>query len=131
MTLERPKHFSDEYTQIAVDFDKVIHASSRGYHDGTIYDNPLPGARDALEMLARHYQVVVYTCKARSDRPLVQGKTGVQLVWDWLEQNDLAQFVHEVASEKPRAVAYIDDKAVRFTSWGSCIHRLKEIGLLE
>ena len=35
--------FADENTQIGIDFDGVIHKNSKGFHDGTIYDEPIEG----------------------------------------------------------------------------------------
>ena len=109
--------FKDELKNIAVDFDGVIHKNSKGYHDGTIYDEPLEGSREALEKLSKDYDIVIFTAKAKPDRGLVNGKTGTQLVWEWLEEHDMAQFVTKVTAEKPRAVQYIDDKGIKFTSW--------------
>ena len=109
--------FPDESKNIAVDFDGVIHKSSKGYYDGTIYDEPVEGARTSLQKLSEDYDVVIFTAKAKPDRGLVDGKTGTQLVWEWLEENDMAQFVTKVTAEKPRAVQYIDDKSVKFTDW--------------
>ena len=109
--------FKDELKNIAVDFDGVIHKNSKGYHDGTIYDEPIEGSREALEKLSNDYDVVLFTCKAKPDRGLVNGKTGTQLVWEWLEKYDMDKFVTKVTAEKPRAVQYIDDKGIQFTSW--------------
>ena len=109
--------FKDELKNIAVDFDGVIHKNSKGYHDGTIYDEPIEGSREALEKLSKDYDVVLFTCKAKPDRGLVNGKTGTQLVWEWLEKYDMDKFVTKVTAEKPRAVQYIDDKGIQFTSW--------------
>jgi hypothetical protein len=64
---------------------------------------------------------VIFTAKAKPSRPLIQGKTGTQLVWEWLESKGIAQYVEEVTSEKPRAMAYLDDKAIRFDSWKTAI----------
>ena len=121
----REHSFPDETKNIGIDFDGVIHGCSKGYHDGTIYDEPIPGSREALHMLAGKYDVVIYTAKAKPDRGLVNGKTGTQLVWEWLKKNDMDKYVTKVTAEKPRAVAYIDDKGFRFTSWNSCIEQLK------
>ena len=109
--------FKDELKNIAVDFDGVIHKNSKGYHDGTIYDEPIEGSKESLEKLSKDYDVVLFTCKAKPDRGLVNGKTGTQLVWEWLEEHNMAQFVTKVTAEKPRAVQYIDDKGIKFTSW--------------
>ena len=109
--------FKDEQKNIAIDFDGVIHKNSKGYHDGTIYDEPIEGSKESLEKLSKDYDVVLFTCKAKPDRGLVNGKTGTQLVWEWLEKYDMDKFVTKVTAEKPRAVQYIDDKGIQFTSW--------------
>ena len=109
---------------IGVDFDGVIHKCSKGYHDGTIYDIPVEGAKDALEAISNKYTIIVYTCKARSDRGLVNGKTGTELVWGWLKEHDLSQYVSKVTAEKPRAIAYIDDKALKFSNWADSLSQL-------
>jgi phosphoheptose isomerase len=109
--------FKDELTNVAVDFDGVIYKNSKGFHDGTIYDDPVEGAYEGLERLSKYYNVIVWTAKARSDRGLVNGKTGAELIWEWLEKEGMSKFVSEVTAEKPRGVAYIDDKAIRFTGW--------------
>ena len=112
---------------IAVDFDGVIHKSSKGYHDGTIYDEPIDGAKEALQKLSEKNRVILYTCKARSDRALVNGKTGTELVWDWLEKHGMSQYVAEVTAEKPRALVYIDDRAIEFRNWDSCFDKLEKM----
>tara|TARA_B100000214_G_C23970986_1_gene630138 strand:+ start:2357 stop:3325 length:969 start_codon:yes stop_codon:yes gene_type:complete len=122
----REHSYPDEQINIGIDFDGVIHKCSKGYYDGTIYDEPIPGSYEALEKLSQEYTVIIYTCKAKPDRGLVSGKTGTQLVWEWLEKHNMSQFVSKVTSEKPRAVCYIDDKAYRFKDWKSC---LEEIGI--
>jgi len=126
----RKHSYPDELINIGIDFDGVIHRCSKGYHDGTIYDEPIKGAREALQQLSEKYTVIVCTCKARKDRGLVNGKTGIELVWDWLRLHDLDQYVSKVTAEKPRAVAYIDDKSFRFADWNSCMVQMKEKDLI-
>lgn len=113
----REHSYPDEKINIGVDFDGVIHKCSKGYYDGTIYDDPVEGAYEALEKLSKNNTIIVYTCKAKPDRGLVNGKTGTELVWEWLEKHGMSKFVSKVTAEKPRAKFYIDDKAIRFTSW--------------
>jgi hypothetical protein len=103
--------------QIAIDFDGVIHNNSKGFFDGTVYDDPIPGSLHAIKELSKIYTIIIYTAKVKPDRPLINGKTGKELVWDWLDKYDISSYVTEVTCEKPRAVAYIDDKAIRFENW--------------
>jgi len=117
----RKHSYPDEQINIGIDFDGVIHKCSKGYYDGTIYDEPIEGSYEALEHLSKNYTIIINTCKAKPDRGLVNGKTGVVLVWEWLEKHDMAKFVSKVTSEKPRAIAYIDDKAIKFTDWQQAI----------
>ena len=128
----RENSFPDETYQIGVDFDGVIHKCSKGFYDGTVYDPPIEGAREALERLSKKFVIVMYSAKARKDRMLIDGKTGVELIWEWLEKHDMKQFVKEVTAEKPRAVFYIDDKAVRFEgNWNDTFSDLKRYGYIE
>ena len=127
----RKHSYPDEKINIGIDFDGVIHQCSKGYYDGSIYDEPLEGAYEALERLSKSYTVIVHTAKAKPDRGLVNGKTGVQLVWEWLKEHNMSQFVNKVTSEKPRAVCYIDDKAVKFTNWKDCLLELESNGVID
>lgn len=133
MSLKIRKHsFPDETYQIGIDFDGVIHRCSKGFYDGTIYDEPIEGSFAALKQLSEKYTIIIYSAKAKPDRPLVDGKTGVELIWEWLKKHNMDVFVKEVTSEKPRAVCYIDDKAVRFNnSWENALNDLKRYGYIN
>ena len=127
----REHSFPDETYQIGVDFDGVIHANTKGFYDGTVYDDPIPGSREALESLSKKFTIVVYSAKARKDRMLIGGKTGVELIWEWLRRHEMDIFVSDVTAEKPRAVFYIDDKAVRFNGqWDNTMELLREYGYI-
>jgi hypothetical protein len=114
----------DESNTIAIDFDGVIHSFELGFHDGTIYGTPLPGSIDNIKRLSEKFKLVIYTAKAKSDRPLINGKTGTELVWEWLEKYKINLYISEVTSEKPRALCYIDDKAIRFIDWDQTMKEL-------
>jgi len=126
----REHSYPDETINIGVDFDGVIHRCSKGYYDGTIYDPPIEGSYECLERLSKNYRVIIYSTKARADRGLVNGKSGIELIWEWLEKHDMSQFVSKVTAEKPRAVCYIDDKAISFNNWQECMAEMEDKGLL-
>jgi hypothetical protein len=109
---------------VAIDFDGVLHQYSEGFKDGTIYDKPAENTKDALKYLSSKYDLVIFTCRANPERPLVNGKTGSQLIWDWLEEWKLAQYITKVTHIKPRALFYIDDKGITFHSWAQVIFEM-------
>lgn len=112
---------------VAVDFDGVLHGNSKGFHDGTIYDDPIQFTKESLEMLSKKFErIIIYSCKSRSERPLINGKTGTELVWDWLKKYNLDQYIFDVTSEKPIAALYIDDSAYRFENWISTMKFIEE-----
>ena len=74
--------------------------------------------------ISKKYKIVIYTAKAKKDRPLINGKTGIELVWEWLKKYDIDQYIQEVTAEKPRAICYIDDKAIRFIDWNQTLDDL-------
>lgn len=120
------QHHENE-KQIAIDFDGVIHKNSKGFHDGTVYDIPIEGAFDAIKKLrTKGYSIVIFSAKAKPDRPLVNGKTGAELIEEWLDNYQMLSYIKEVTSEKPRAIAYIDDRAVRFTNWPDVLTTLED-----
>jgi len=128
MSEEIRKHsFPDETRQIGVDFDGVIHRNSKGFYDGTVYDDPIEGSLDAIKKLSEKYTIVVFSAKARKDRMLINEKTGVQLIEEWLEKYGFMKYVKEVTSEKPRAVAYIDDKAIKFSDWEQAMREVEQL----
>ena len=118
------KQSEENNKQIAIDFDGVIHKNSLGFSDGTIYDSPIKGTKEALEQLHKKYKIIIFTCKVKPDRPLIKGKTGKQLIKDWLSKHNLLQYIHEITCEKPRAVLYIDDNGYRFNNWDSTLNFL-------
>jgi hypothetical protein len=112
---------------IAVDFDGVIHAYSRGWQDGTPYDEPIPGAFDALRGLMKNYAVFVHTTRdpatilawfaEHSDIPCKVDYGGREF---WNEQGTLL-----ISQHKYPAIAYIDDRAIRFENWGDALRDLQ------
>jgi hypothetical protein len=71
----------------------------------------------SLKELSKSFRIIIFTAKAKPDRPLINGKTGTELVIDWLRRYNILDYVSEVTSEKPRAFLYIDDNAYRFINW--------------
>jgi ribonucleotide monophosphatase NagD (HAD superfamily) len=99
---------------LAIDFDGVLHKYSKGWHDGTIYDEPIWGAREALEVLSQNYKLVVYTNRASDDK-------GIELVSMWLQRYDMLQFIEDITDKKQLAIALIDDRAIRFRDWNQTL----------
>lgn len=112
-----PPGFENEAKNLAIDFDGVIHNMDKGFYDGTCYGDPLPGSLNALKELSKKYNIIIYTAKAKPDRPLIEGKTGTQLVKEWLEKYNVMQYIDYITAEKPRAILYIDDNGYRHTNW--------------
>jgi len=126
----REHSYPDELIQIGIDFDGVIHKNSRGYYDGTIYDEPLEGTYEGLKKLSEKYTLILFSTKAKPDRGLINGRNTIDLIWEWLKKHDMDQFISKITSEKPRAVVYLDDKALRFTSWDKCLNDLEDLKIM-
>lgn len=116
------KFNKDESRIIAIDFDGVIHNHDKGFHDGTIYGEPINGALQSLKLLREMgFVIKIFSCKCHPERPLIDKKSGKELVIEWLEKHDSLQYVDEVVWGKPHAMIYIDDKGYRFENWNDTI----------
>lgn len=113
---------------IAIDFDGVIHKCSKGYYDGTVYDDPIEGSLESLKRIKdMGFNIVIFSCKSRTDRPSVGGKNGTQMIWEWLEMHGVKDLITDVVSEKPRATCFIDDKGYRFENWKDTISFVEKL----
>jgi 5'(3')-deoxyribonucleotidase len=88
---------------LAIDFDNVIAEYNHGWLDTGRMGVPKIGAEDTIRKLKKKYTVVIYSCRKS------------ELIREWLKENDFPYM--KVYRSKPRAIAYIDDKAVRFYNW--------------
>ena len=118
---------------IAVDFDGVVHGYSKGWQDGDIYDPPLPGALEALHTLMQTYAVFIHTSRDPGAVASWLAERGFDTVLDidgpthpkrefWNERSALL-----VTDRKLPAVAYIDDRAIRFTDWPQALSDLASV----
>lgn len=110
---------------IALDFDGVIHFYRKGWANGEIYDEPMPGAFEAIQKLLEKYHVFIM-----STRPAAQIVT-----WITPFLNPLGIAVMEIPPEekfwngrglepivgitnrKLAAEFYVDDRGIHFTNW--------------
>ncbi len=89
---------------IAIDFDGVIHKYSKGWQDGVIYDDLMDDAKEVIDELTKKgFKCVVFTARE-----------SLLPVKEWLITHKLDL---PVTNKKPPAIAYIDDRGIRFTNW--------------
>lgn len=130
---------------IAVDFDGVVHAYSRGWADGSIYDEPLAGALDGLRQLMADHTVFIFTTREPEqvmpwlerhgfdvtidercgnclgvDPAGCPGCKGSGLLTFWNARGQLL-----VTNRKLAATVYLDDRAVRFEDWRQALEAIR------
>ncbi len=123
---EVPPGFEGDLKNLAIDFDGVIHTFDKGWYDGTCYGKPIKGSLEAIKKLSESYNIIIFTAKAKPSRPLVNGKTGTELVEEWLTRHGVMQYIKEITSEKPRSQIYIDDKGYHFENWEDTIKHIEK-----
>lgn len=91
---------------VVFDFDGVIHSYTSGFlgADKTP-DSVVPGIKAAIDELRTGYRVVVVSTRCVS----AEGRCAVRR---YLRENGIE--VDDVTAEKPPALCYIDDRAIRF-----------------
>jgi hypothetical protein len=79
----------------------------------------IPGAGDALEVLARDWSLILHTCRARKS-------WGTDSVAAYLRKRGLLEHFQDITPIKPEAVGYIDDRAHHFTTWANVLETYGE-----
>lgn len=111
---------------IAVDFDGVIHKYSKGYHDGTCYDDPMPGAIEGLKKLMEKYTVFVLSTRKPEDIQHwfgVHTDIGTEIIRDDREFYE-NQYLLGISQRKLPAIYYIDDRALFFIDWEQTLDKV-------
>jgi hypothetical protein len=99
---------------ICIDFDRTLHDMDNPV-EGRKMGGPIPGSLAAVRVLQHAgFDLVVLTAQPNH-----------KYIYDWLRYYQYPPM--RVTSVKPPAVAYIDDRAVRFESWGQTLLALDEI----
>lgn len=102
---------------LCLDFDGVIHRYSKGWQDGSIYDEVTTGFFDWALQAQEHFKLVIYSSRSKTPE-------GIQAMSDWLMAK-MAKWredggfytkalLFEFADSKPPAFITIDDRAVWF-----------------
>jgi hypothetical protein len=94
---------------LCLDFDGCVHSYEKGWQDGEIYGELVPGFWDWYTRAIDHFTVVIYSSRSKSEE-------GVQAMKRWLasKNNGAIPQGMQFASEKPPAFITIDDRCIRF-----------------
>jgi len=111
----------DKLKNVAIDFDGVIHSYDKGWQNGELYGELIKDSKYALETFNKEgFKVYILTARVwnRDDKELEKKK-----IEDWLATHNIFKGEHyeDITDEKIPAVAYIDDRGIRFTSWKDVI----------
>lgn len=124
---------------VAIDFDGVIHKYSKGWQDGSIYDEPTSGAFEYIASLMKDGNAV-FILSTRSPRQIrkwlmdyimvseyeAEGLGGDPTNWKYTRYGFTAEVIPfwkkfwnkknvlGITKRKLPAIAYIDDRAVKF-----------------
>ena len=91
---------------VVLDFDGVIHSYASGWQGiDVIPDPPVAGIRKAIDDLRKVYRVVVVSSRCAEER-------GTAAITEYLTLYGIR--VDGICAEKPPAVCYVDDRAIRF-----------------
>lgn len=116
---------------IAVDFDGVIHAYSKGWRDGSIYDELMKDSLWGLSVLMANYPVFIFTARnprqvaswiEKESNYIIECTTSMPREWYGRKKRfwNLRGFLL-VTDRKLPASVYIDDRAYRFENWEKTI----------
>lgn len=97
-----------------IDFDVTIHKYSKGYQDGTMYDDPFDGAKETIDWLkGMGFEIIIFTTRASKENAEEMGGNHlkqIKNIENYLKDNQI--YFDRITSDKLHADFYIDDKAI-------------------
>lgn len=119
----------DDKKSICIDFDGVIHEYN-SWNNGQLNPKAVEGAKEAIDHLKDKYKIIIFTtraCKKYNINPT--SKYLVEKIKIWLKDHDI--YYDDITSDKIGAIAYIDDKAIRFENNWNDILTMIDNSLME
>ncbi len=120
-----------KFRRVMIDLDGTIHKYSKGFQDGSIYDEPFEGAKEVIDWLKdQGYEIVIFTTRASKENALNTGDDHIKQISNvgtWLKNNGI--YFDRITAEKITADFYIDDKAVAIKNgdWKGVFNTIKKI----
>ena len=122
--MNEKSHYQTE-KNIAVDLDGVIFENLEEWKGLTHFGAPVADVREALGMLkGMGYNIIIYTC--RTNEMIYKDECPDCLI-AWVKKAlDRAQIPYDDIEifGKPQAEFYIDDRAIRFTTWQQTVQEI-------
>lgn len=102
------------YPIVAVDFDGVLNRYTGWKGDNELFEKQ-SGADYFLKKLDEDFNVIIFTVR------------DADKIKEWLKKYELDKYVLHVTNYKPKAVAYIDDRAINYNgSYEEVLNKLKD-----
>lgn len=100
----------------AIDLDNTLHKYSKGYADGTIYDDPVQDSVESVKkIMEKGYECYVFTAR--------EPEQWREIAF-WLYKNGFPGM--QITNKKRNYAYYIDDKAFKFENWEQIKSIIKE-----
>lgn len=110
---------------VAVDFDGVIHAYSKGWQDGSCYDDPMPAAIYGLKALMELYSVFILSTRDPEQIAQWMQKHAPEIETEVIQPLTVLFWqkpgVLGITNRKLPAMAYIDDRSYLFKDWKTVV----------
>lgn len=111
----REVFMTDKRKTIAVDFDGTL-CQFQHFGDGRIVNPP---NQDAVEIMndlhETGYEIVIFTVRLHPKWGAEENREQRAELERWLKEYGVPY--DEITNRKPEAVAYVDDRAIRFINW--------------
>lgn len=100
---------------LCIDFDGVIHSYERGWQNGTIYGNVVPGFFEWAATARDYFNLAIYSSRSKTHTETVRSWLADQLAFR-SESAATPPFISDFSfvADKPPAFLTIDDRAICF-----------------